>query len=172
MSIQSEITRLETAKSAIAAAIAGKGVTVPDGTMLDGMASLIAGIEAGGGDVSEIHGNITPDSDISVIEVEHNLGVIPKAVIYYANETTLPKNYLGLGMYILGWNFEFSNSFGTVSSSFIRTIDITSPQDGTNENDFKYAVACNATTSKVTLSNPNYYYKFKSGVEYFWSVIG
>ena len=49
MSIQGEITRLETAKSAIAAAIAGKGVTVPDGTMLDGMADLIAGIEAGGG---------------------------------------------------------------------------------------------------------------------------
>lgn len=47
MSIQSEITRLEAAKSAIAAAIAGKGVTVPDGTMLDGMADLIAGIEAG-----------------------------------------------------------------------------------------------------------------------------
>lgn len=49
MSIQSEITRLETAKSAIAAAIAGKGVTVPDGTMLDGMAALIEAISAGGG---------------------------------------------------------------------------------------------------------------------------
>lgn len=48
MSIQSEITRLETAKSAIAAAIAGKGVTVPDGTMLDGMAALIEAIQAGG----------------------------------------------------------------------------------------------------------------------------
>lgn len=49
MSIQSEITRLETAKSAIAAAIAGKGVTVPDGTLLDGMAALIEAIQAGGG---------------------------------------------------------------------------------------------------------------------------
>ena len=51
MSIVTEISRLKSAKSAIAAAIAGKGVTVPDGTMLDGMADLIAGIEAGGGDV-------------------------------------------------------------------------------------------------------------------------
>lgn len=47
MSIATEISRIKSAKSAIAAAIAGKGVTVPDGTMLDGMAALIAGIEAG-----------------------------------------------------------------------------------------------------------------------------
>lgn len=49
MSVQSEITRLENAKTAIKAAIEGKGVTVPDGTLLDGMASLIESIEAGGG---------------------------------------------------------------------------------------------------------------------------
>lgn len=49
MSIQSEITRLNDAKSAIKAAIEDKGVTVPDTTMLDGMASLIESIEAGGG---------------------------------------------------------------------------------------------------------------------------
>ena len=48
MSVQSEITRLENAKAAIKAAIEGKGVTVPDATLLDGMASLIESIEAGG----------------------------------------------------------------------------------------------------------------------------
>ena len=55
MSVQSEITRLENAKAAIKAAIEGKGVTVPEATLLDGMASLIESIEAGGGnDPSEI----------------------------------------------------------------------------------------------------------------------
>lgn len=49
MSVQSEITRLENAKTAIKAAIEGKGVTVPEATLLDGMASLIESIEAGGG---------------------------------------------------------------------------------------------------------------------------
>lgn len=49
MSVQSEITRLENAKAAIKAAIEGKGVTVPEATLLDGMASLIESIEAGGG---------------------------------------------------------------------------------------------------------------------------
>ena len=49
MSIQTELTRITNAKAAIKTAIEGKGVTVPDGTLLDGMASLIESIEAGGG---------------------------------------------------------------------------------------------------------------------------
>lgn len=56
MSVQSEITRIESAKTAIATAIEGKGVTVPDGTLLDGMAALIESIEAGGSDyIVETH---------------------------------------------------------------------------------------------------------------------
>lgn len=47
MSVQSEINRIETAKAAIGTAIAGKGVAVPSGTKLDGMAALIDGIEQG-----------------------------------------------------------------------------------------------------------------------------
>ena len=49
MSIQTELTRITNAKAAIKTAIEGKGVTVPDGTLRDGMAALIEGIEAGGG---------------------------------------------------------------------------------------------------------------------------
>lgn len=48
MSIQTELTRLTNAKAAIQAAVEGKGVTVPSGTLLDGMAALIDAIEAGG----------------------------------------------------------------------------------------------------------------------------
>lgn len=48
MSVQSEITRLATAKADIKTAIESKGVAVPDATMLDGMASLIDTIETGG----------------------------------------------------------------------------------------------------------------------------
>ena len=48
MSIQTELTRLTNAKAAIKTAIEGKGVTVPEATLLDGMASLIESIEAGG----------------------------------------------------------------------------------------------------------------------------
>ena len=48
MSIQTELTRITNAKAAIKTAIEGKGVTVPDGTLLDGMAALIESIEAVG----------------------------------------------------------------------------------------------------------------------------
>ena len=48
MSVQTELTRITNAKAAIKTAIEGKGVTVPEATLLDGMASLIESIEAGG----------------------------------------------------------------------------------------------------------------------------
>lgn len=51
MSTANEITRLGNAKAAIASAITEKGVTVPTGTKLDGMAALIGQIETGGGEV-------------------------------------------------------------------------------------------------------------------------
>ena len=73
MGVQTEITRIESAKTAIATAIEGKGVTVPDGTLLDGMAPLIESIETGGGGGTNIDwrgfpiltGTFTPSEDIS-----------------------------------------------------------------------------------------------------------
>ena len=73
MSIQTELTRITNAKAAIKTAITGKGVTVPDGTLLDGMAALIESIEAGGGGGTNIDwrgfpvltGTFTPSQDIS-----------------------------------------------------------------------------------------------------------
>ena len=76
MSIQTELTRITNAKAAIKAAIEGKGVTVPGGTLLDGMASLIESIEAGGGSgggdggwaidgFTFLSGTFTPEADIT-----------------------------------------------------------------------------------------------------------
>ena len=61
MSIQTELTRITNAKAAIKTAIEGKGVTVPDGTLLDGMAALIESIQTGGGSATSITGTITLD---------------------------------------------------------------------------------------------------------------
>jgi len=49
MSIKTELERITQAKVDIAAAIEEQGVTVPDGTRIDGMAPLIAAIKGGGG---------------------------------------------------------------------------------------------------------------------------
>lgn len=62
MSIQTELNRITNAKASIVSAIEGKGVTVPDGTLLDGMAALIESIEAGGG-YDVIAGTFTPVGD-------------------------------------------------------------------------------------------------------------
>lgn len=96
MSIQTELTRLTNAKAAIKTAIEGKGVTVPDATLLDGMAALIESIEAGSGgfeNIQTVTGSFTPESliatptqsapSIDAFTVEHNAGFVPRAAIAY-----------------------------------------------------------------------------------------
>lgn len=51
MSIATDVSRIKGNITAALAAIADKGVTVPDGSTSDALASLIASIEAGGGGV-------------------------------------------------------------------------------------------------------------------------
>lgn len=53
MSIQSEVSRLQTAKSNLASAIESKGVAVPNSTKLDGYAALVNKIQTGGGSQTE-----------------------------------------------------------------------------------------------------------------------
>ena len=85
MSIQTELTRITNAKAAIKTAIEGKGVTVPDATLLDGMASLIESIEAGGGSGGKIaRGTFIPAKTTSLnaeYKIEHNCGFVPDVFI-------------------------------------------------------------------------------------------
>lgn len=53
MSVQSEITRLQNAKTALKTAIENKGVTVPSSTKLDGYATLVDNISGGGNSSDE-----------------------------------------------------------------------------------------------------------------------
>lgn len=64
MSVFSEIERLEGAKSALAASIEGKGVAVPEGTKIDGMAALVDQISTGGGG-GGTSGGPTYDDDVT-----------------------------------------------------------------------------------------------------------
>lgn len=80
MSIQTELTRIKNAKAAIKAAIEGKGVTVPDGTLLDGMAALIDSIEAGGGGYEVSFGIINLAENSTTITFEHGLSKAPDYV--------------------------------------------------------------------------------------------
>lgn len=74
MSIQTDLTRLQSAKAAIKAAIEGKGVTVPEAILLDGMAALIESIEAGGlqfGKYTTVtYGSFVPTEDIQQYTID------------------------------------------------------------------------------------------------------
>ena len=88
MSIQSELTRLTNAKAAIQTAIEGKGVTVPSGTLLDGMAALIESIEAGGlpspfTKISTGTVLFTSLQYMNDITFNHGLGIAPKIFVLY-----------------------------------------------------------------------------------------
>lgn len=65
--------------ASIVAAVEGKGVTVPDGTLLDGMAALIESIEAGGGggiNLGDYFTNITVASITPAEDMEIKSGVL------------------------------------------------------------------------------------------------
>lgn len=83
MSVQTQIDRLASAKAAIKTAIEGKGVTVPDGTLLDGMASLIESIEAGGGGINATAGTVNVSSDVQNYVLTHGLGEVPKFFFHW-----------------------------------------------------------------------------------------
>lgn len=69
MSVQTQIDRISGAVSAALAALTEKGVTVPDGTKVDGLAALIAAIEAGGGGGGDfLYGTITPTETTRYID--------------------------------------------------------------------------------------------------------
>lgn len=104
MSIQTELTRITNAKAAIKAAIEGKGVTVPDGTLLDGMAALIESIQAGGGgsfDLSNFMQNITDVISFSFTPIRDEAGYnitkpstnsIPRMGFVYADDISYAYN--------------------------------------------------------------------------------
>lgn len=127
MSIQTELTRLINAKASIVAAIEGKGVTVPDGTLLDGMATLIESIEEGGGGGKVTTGTFTPAENIVIgsdfsYEINHGLGEIPQYFflfreLMYDSPAGTPDNNC-LYMYMCSpTNYYFKSVIGTSTAN-------------------------------------------------------
>lgn len=75
MSVQDQIDRLSDAKSDIAAAIESKGVTVPETTALDGMATLINAIETGA--VTSVNGYT---GDVTGAQAVEGAAIVPLSV--------------------------------------------------------------------------------------------
>ena len=170
MSIQTELSRIINAKAAIKAAIEGKGVTVPDATLLDGMASLIESIEAGGGGSGIVYtsgtlvfsSNTTCDGYV----ITHDLGTIPQIFI-------ISIQYSTRGDYGLMHHFVISEGLRNMGYSadkycysfFNQGVGSNKRQSVTPNQ--KYTIDENTITIRGTNNGV-----FLSGMHYIWQAIG
>ena len=177
MSIQTELTRLTNAKAAIQTAIEGKGVTVPSGTLLDGMAALIESIEAGGGGSGTVSGyatgTYTVASDITIglsisnaLKIDTGLSEV-KIFVFSKNWKvgSLSDYELLSGI----WVYNNGNYYG------IRY------QDGTSLNNARYAINLNNQNTGdkfynegngvMSISGLTTSTKIFAGTEYLWLAI-
>ena len=151
--------------ASIVAAVEGKGVTVPAGTLLDGMASLIESIEAGGGGGSKIStGTYTSTVDTAHITVPHMLGVIPTfafvCLLYGGTKT---------GLLMLFQNELTRNINHAYSNNLIEGGPLTSDAD-TEAKPYNIK-AYGADESNISFGvNTSNYSLFASGNTYQWIV--
>lgn len=168
MSIQTDLTRIKNAKAAIKAAIEGKGVTVPDGTLLDGMAALIESIEAGSGGVSGFQtasGIITLAEDTNTLDISALLGFTPlpsKAWSFsvFADNDSSPYFRYQVTMCSMAYYGITSSSTGKKHNGYVTYYRSNAGQDAFTRSNFstKYSEGV------ITLDNSSYAIKFKSGI--------
>ena len=149
MSIQTELARITNAKAAIKSAIEGKGVTVPDATLLDGMASLIESIEAGGSGGGTNYGTVTYETYSQML----SFGVpIPEDNFFVA---ILPTNTISS----LGSNYLFHLNYRKINGKEF-CISQSSSANSANE------LLPTFDRSANTMTLPKHY--FKGSYEYMW----
>ena len=124
MSVQTQIDRISGNVSAALAAIADKGVTVPDGSNSDALAELIASIEAGGGlptGLSKVaYGTVTPSYNVSSVKITHGLGVAPNFAILFGTSGMPSGSYHMIATYVLyksSSSVTYANASGYNSSN-------------------------------------------------------
>ena len=167
MSIQSELTRLTNAKAAIKTAIESKGVTVPSGTLLDGMAALIDAIEAGGG-AKIATGSFTPTAGCNYYEITHNLGKKPTLAICLCVQIikgSFEVLYDDSTQRIVQFN---SNGYLSGSTSPVSSaINQTKPSGNKITHSGMYNATENTIKAGNELMSSNF---FLAGVQYIWIV--
>lgn len=167
MSIQTELTRITNAKAAIKAAIEGKGVTVPDATLLDGMASLIESIEAGGGGGGVLPTPFTKIKTGTFIlaslsycnkyPIAHGLGIAPTLFAVYNDVNVSSSGSIAYVVYLAHSNTRTKKVGGFADSR----------NSSSNALDASHVVVDENT---FTFNNSSYY--FGSNRQFRWVALG
>ena len=181
MSIQTDLTRIKNAKAAIKAYIEGNGLTVPDATLLDGMASMLEAIEAGGGRAKIITGEFTLDTVESGVLVEHNLSEVPNFAYYFALLAPSESNQLEdnsttrfFAIYLDGVHYSYYVSGGATNRATkygTYTYDISKIVSKYNSSGVNCA-ANSATNSTIIIGGcpSTSHGRFKNATTYKWGV--
>ena len=177
MSIQTELTRLTNAKAAIQTAIEGKGVPVPSGTLLDGMAALIESIEAGGGSGNFATGTFTTTDDItSNVVINHNLGVKPKFIIvlctYQSTYTGSNGNWLAFYYLYQYDSTYYGHKYQSPSSKTASYANGTVKESGSADTGAWYKVNVDETTFTLKQATISSKYGIGASKSFFWIAYG
>ena len=175
MSIQTDLTRIKNAKAAIKAYIEGNGLTVPDATLLDGMALMLESIEAGGGNFAT--GTFTTTDDItSNVVINHNLGVKPKFIIVLCTDQTTYTEYKPkqLSFYYL-YQYDstsYGHKYQTPNASTISYNSGSVNSSGSSSTGTWHKVNVDETTFTLKQANINSTYGIGASKSFFWIAYG
>lgn len=178
MSVQTQIDRISGNVSAALSAIADKGVTVPDGSTSDALASLIASIEAGGG-AKIITGEFTLSTVASGVSIEHNLGEVPNFAYYFAmlapslsnQYNNNPTRFFAIYLDGIHYSYYVSGGMSNKATKYADiAYDISKKVRESDSNGVIYA-GNSATNSTIIIGgNPSGYGYFKNNTTYKWGV--
>lgn len=169
MSIQTELTRIKGAKADLQSWVEENGVTVPDGTLIDGLVELAKTVETGGGGVSGItYGIYIPSVTGSSHTIEHGLGVVPKLFAICAGDYSRDS---------IGFLLDCAHGFSDRNLLFrMSRIDALSSPSGyifnasniTQSGFWKNTAIAKATAESIAVGGS---YNLTAGVEYYWFAV-
>ena len=147
------------------AALSEKGVEVPAGTKVDGLAALIAAIEAGGGGgvLTTTTGDITPSETTNTVTVAHGLGKVPIAVVIRPLSSA-PFSYSATSAQPLAMSVWLVDTMYTTIAQY-------SGSNATIYSESSKTSLGTATASDITFIT-KYMSRFMSGKKYRWVAVG
>lgn len=178
MSVQTQIDRISGNVSAALAAIAEKGVTVPDGSNSDALHELILSIEAGGGNIYTEMFSVSENMIGAVnLTFEHNLGRVPTCfvictdAITYDITQTIGTTSIRDVCYILGSDTKNSTAFiNYYKKSGVTYAATLSQLGGINDTEnvyySNYKITADENSLTIYASNANYQFIIPAGREY------